>query len=103
MSRRWGWVFVALILLAVGIVVGFSMDWAQITGIKQVDKEGQLLKVEIHFSDGSMLIGYVKELGVSKEGTVYIGGPSRDYLYDAEGHIVGVYNYDHVSYMKVIK
>jgi len=103
MSRRWGWVFLALILLAVGLVIGFSTEWPQVTGTKQTDKDLPLLKVEIHFSDGSMLVGYVKELGISKEGTVYVGGLARDYLYDAEGHIVGVFNYDHVSYMKLIK
>lgn len=103
MSRRWGWAFLALALLVIGILAGWSMEWNGIIGGNQDDEQKPLLKVEIHFSDGSMLVGYVKELGVSKEGTIYVGGSSTNYLYDAGGHVIGVFNYSHVSYMKVIK
>ncbi|MGR6836086.1 hypothetical protein [Syntrophomonas erecta] len=64
--------------------------------------EPKLIKVEIVFTDDKKLVGYVKNLGVEDEGKVYVGGSSRNYLYDAAGNIIGSFNYQRVLYMKIL-
>jgi len=83
-----------------------------VAGCEQVDfskltlpsnrEQAQLIKVEIFFTDGATLIGYVKNLSIEPEGKVYVGGSSSNYLYDARGKIVGAYNYQRVLYIKII-
>ena len=100
--RRWQVAALVLLLMAAGLMVGCSLDLKSLTGKNEVPEPPQLLKVEIHFTDGEILRGYIRELGVSQEGTVYIGGSSASYLYDASGNVIGVYNYNRVLYMKLI-
>lgn len=66
------------------------------------DDVEKLIKVEIVFTDGEKLTGYVKDLGIEQNGKVYVGGSSLNYIYDAEGNVVGSYNYQRVVYMKII-
>jgi hypothetical protein len=101
-GRRWRVAALVLLLIAVGLMVGCSLDLKPLTDKTEDPEPPQLLKVEIHFTDGEVLRGYVRELGVSQEGTVYIGGSSANYLYDASGNVIGVYNYNRVLYMKLI-
>lgn len=62
-----------------------------------------LLKVEITFTDGQSLIGYVKQLGIEQQqGRVYVGGSSLNYLYNQKGEVIGSYNYQRVLYMMIM-
>lgn len=88
-----------LILL---IALGLGGCGLNIKDYTQRDDKSQLIKVEITFTDDETLTGYVKNLGVSKEGTVYVGGSSLNYLYDKNGNIIGSFNYQRVLYMIII-
>lgn len=88
-----------LLLLPLG---GCKYDFSQILGIPSGQSQAELFKVRIYFTDGQTIESYIKELGIHKEGKVYVGGSSLNYLYDAQGNIVGSYNYQRVLYIKVI-
>ncbi|NLC08201.1 MAG: hypothetical protein GX755_09610 [Syntrophomonadaceae bacterium] len=62
-----------------------------------------LTKVEVHFTGNSEpLVGYIKDLDVAKDGTVYQGGSSIARLYDQNGNLIAVFNYARVEYIKII-
>ncbi|MGI6648571.1 MAG: hypothetical protein ACOX5W_05745 [Bacillota bacterium] len=62
-----------------------------------------LTKVEVHFTGNSEpLVGYVKDLDVANDGTVYQGGSSIARLYDQNGNLIAVFNYARVEYIKII-
>ncbi|HPF43236.1 MAG TPA: hypothetical protein PKV15_00915 [Syntrophomonadaceae bacterium] len=90
--------FILLIALCIG---GCDFDPRDYWG-QDRDEKDQLIKVEIFFTDDEQLTGYVKNLGIEKDGTVYVGGSSLNYLYDKNGNIVGSFNYQRVLYMKII-
>lgn len=70
---------------------------------KKNDREQQdLIAVRIHFDRGDMVDGYVSELGVEKSGKLYAGGSSLSYIYDADGNVVGSFNYQRVTYMQIL-
>lgn len=91
-----------LVLLA-GLLAasGCSYDFKQLLEVRE--EEPPLLKVELHFANNDNLTGYVKSLGVEKDGEVYVGGASVNYLYDEKGQIIGSYNYAKVEYIKILK
>lgn len=90
-----------IILLLLFGVMGCNIDLSNV--ISEKDTTADLIKVEINFTDDKTLVGYVKELGIEqKGGKVYVGGSSLNYLYNKDGHVIGVFNYQRVLYMKVI-
>lgn len=90
--------FILLMALCIG---GCDFDVRDYFDQNRHDKD-QLIKVEIIFTDDQKLTGYVKNLGMEKDGTVYVGGSSLNYLYDKNGNIVGSFNYQRVLYMTII-
>jgi len=62
----------------------------------------ELIKAEIVFTDGERLEGYIKDLGIESDGKMYVGGSSLNYIYDADGNVVGSYNYQRVLYIKIL-
>lgn len=64
--------------------------------------EDQLIKARIVFTDGERLEGYIKSLGVEKDGIVYVGGSSLNYIFDQNGNIIGSYNYQRVLYITIL-
>lgn len=103
MKKRWRPVVAAWLVIVLVLLGGCSFDYRSLTGKKEKTQPPQLMKVEIRFTDGVTLTGYVKELAVSEEGVVYVGGASANYLYDARGKVIGVFNYNQVLYMKIIE
>ncbi|NPV27898.1 MAG: hypothetical protein HPY81_10820 [Firmicutes bacterium] len=64
----------------------------------------QLIKVEIHFTGSSEpIIGYVHDLDLAANGKIYSGGSSVYYLYDANGDLMAIANYQRIDYIKVVK
>lgn len=66
------------------------------------DDGEQLIKARIVFTDGEKIEGYIKNLGVEKDGIVYVGGSSLSYVYDKNGSITGAYNYQRVLYITIL-
>ncbi|HAA09561.1 MAG: hypothetical protein ACOX6F_08520 [Syntrophomonadaceae bacterium] len=97
--KKIGWLI--LMVLLVLMVNGCQFNWEQLTKRTNVDND-QLIRVEIVFTDDKTLIGYVKELAINPDSKVYVGGSSSNYLYDAKGNIVGVFNYQRVLYMTIL-
>ncbi|WP_061213758.1 hypothetical protein [Syntrophomonas wolfei] len=64
--------------------------------------EEQLIKVRIVFTDDQELETYIKNLGIDEKGKVYVGGSSLSYFYDANGKVLGSYNYQRVLYIEII-
>lgn len=94
------WVLTTLLLLIL-TMAGCKINFDQLF---QADKqEDQLIKVEIHFANNDNLTAYVKSLGVEKDGEVYVGGSSVNFLYDRKGTIIGSFNYAKVEYIKIIE
>ncbi len=92
-----GFLLVGLLALA-----GCNLDYKQLMQ-KSEPPEPELLKVEIYFTDKDHIPAYVKSLGIEKDGQVYTGGSSLNYLYDANGKIIGSFNYAKVEYIKIVK
>ncbi|HCF51092.1 MAG TPA: hypothetical protein DER60_12475 [Syntrophomonas sp.] len=69
---------------------------------RDLSQEPSLIKVRIHFDRGDTVDGYVYELGLEKSGKLYAGGSSISYIYDAQGNVVGSFNYQRVTYMEII-
>lgn len=90
-----------LILVLTLLIGGCNFDTNNIWNPGNGDQD-QLIKVEITFTDDQKLTGYVKNLGIEKDGVVYVGGSSLNYLYDSNGTIIGSFNYQRVLYMKII-
>lgn len=89
-------------MLLLGLMVsGCQFDVGQLTRPTEEEKD-QLIRVEIVFTDDKTLVGYVKELAIDPESKVYVGGSSANYLYDAGGNVVGVFNYQRVLYMNIL-
>lgn len=66
-------------------------------------QEEELIKVRIYFTDGVELSCYIKDLGIDKNAAVYVGGSSRNYIYDKDGKITGSYNYQRVLYIEILE
>ncbi len=93
--------FLLLLVLSFFLIGCEQVDFSKLT-LPSNREQVKLIKVEIFFTDGATLIGYVKNLGIEPEGKVYVGGSSTNYLYDARGKIIGAYNYQRVLYIKII-
>lgn len=91
----------AIVLLLGVLISGCQFDPGRLTRSAGEGDE-KLIRVEIVFTDDQTLIGYVKGLSIAPESKIYVGGSSTNYLYDAEGNIVGAYNYQRVLYMKIL-
>lgn len=100
MKKQLMWLSLLLILSLFSIGCE-QVDFTKLT-LPANREQVHLIKVEIFFTDGATLIGYVKNLGIDEEGKVYVGGSSSNYLYDASGKILGAYNYQRVLYIKII-
>ena len=83
-------------------ISGCSYDFSKILGSSAGSSEAELIKVDIHFTDGESIESYIKDLGIEQDAVVYVGGSSLNYLYDKQGNIVGSYNYQRVLYIKII-
>lgn len=93
---------VALLIIGLLAVAGCKYDYQQLLQ-KTEPSEPELLKVEIFFTSTQHITAYVKSLGIEKDGQVYVGGSSLNYLYDARGNIIGSFNYARVDYIKLVK
>lgn len=93
-----------VIILLIGLLAtaGCKLDFNQLLE-KTQKQEAELIKAEIHFTSNDYTVGYVKSLGVEKDGEIYIGGSSVNYIYDQKGKIIGSFNYARVEYIKIIK
>ncbi|MDD3853766.1 MAG: hypothetical protein PHD40_08980 [Syntrophomonadaceae bacterium] len=90
-----------LLVLSFFMIGCEQVDFSKLA-VPSTKEQAQFIKVEIFFTDGVTLIGYIKNLGIEPEGKVYVGGSSTNYLYDARGKVVGAYNYQRVLYIKII-
>lgn len=92
---------IGLLILSL-FITGCNTEIADLFPDKKNTAEN-LLRVEITFTDGQSLIGYVKQLGIEQQqGKVYVGGSSLNYLYNQKGEVIGSYNYQRVLYMMII-
>ncbi len=92
---------IGLLILSL-FITGCNTEIANIISDKKNTAEN-LLRVEITFTDGQSLIGYVKQLGIEQQqGKVYVGGSSLNYLYNQKGEVIGSYNYQRVLYMMIL-
>lgn len=89
------------LLLAMIFASGCDIDTGRLLQGDSTD-DVKLLKVKIYFTDGASLEAYIKDLGIEKDGTIYVGGSSLNYLYDRNGKIVGSYNYQRVLYIMLL-
>lgn len=92
---------IASLLIMLAFTCGCDTDWGRLLQSDSED-EAQLFKAMIYFTDGATLEAYIKELGIEKDGTIYVGGSSLNYLYDRNGKVIGSYNYQRVLYIKII-
>jgi hypothetical protein len=91
-----------VLLLMLLLLGGCNYDFSQILGLSSPSSQPELIKAKIHFTDGESLETYIKDLGIQQDGKVYVGGSSLNYLYDAQGNIIGSYNYQRVLYIKIV-
>ncbi|MBP1761267.1 MAG: hypothetical protein H6Q64_809 [Firmicutes bacterium] len=95
-----------IVLLFVFLLVTLSITGCQLNVQQLWQKtqpaEPELLNVEMHFTSGSVVYGYVKNLGIGEEDEVFNGGSSVCYIYDQQGKIIGTFNYSRLEYMKLI-
>lgn len=101
MLRKPKLLVVVVLLTGLLAAAGCNYDFKQLLQSRQ--EESPLIKVEIHFANNDNLTTYVKSLGVEKDGEVYVGGASVNYMYDEKGRIIGSYNYTKVEYIKILK
>ncbi|MDD4802610.1 MAG: hypothetical protein PHF24_06675 [Syntrophomonas sp.] len=80
---------------------GCNTDYKQLLPITGKQEE-PLIKVLIQFTDKEQIECYVRSLGLEKNGEIYIGGSSLNYMYDQEGRIIGSFNYQRVLFIKII-
>lgn len=93
---------VGIIMALAVFVLGCGMDINQLPGLNRSDIEDELIKVDIMFTDGQSLTTFVRSLGISNQGKVFVGGSSVSYFYDGNGNILGSYNYQRVLYMRIV-
>ena len=96
--KRIGMALVLLSLL-------FGLTGCQLPGIKQPAAEEPLAltRVEVYFTGNSEpLVGYVRDLDITKSGITLQGGSSVNYLYDQAGQVIAVFNYARVEYVKIL-
>lgn len=79
-----------------------NFDAKKLVKPRSAGDEEKLLKAEIVFSSEDKVVAYIKSLGIEKKGQVYVGGASLCYLYDAQGNVIGSYNYQKVLYIKIL-
>jgi hypothetical protein len=83
----------------------FGLTGCQLPVIKQPAAEESLplIRVEVYFTGNTEpLVGYVRDLNISKSGTLLQGGSSVNYVYDEAGQAIAVFNYARVEYIKVL-
>jgi hypothetical protein len=97
--KKVGWL--VLVLLLGAMVSGCQFNLGKLTKPVGADND-QLIRVQIVFTDDKTLTGYVKDLAINPDSKVYVGGSSTNYLYDAKGNVVGVFNYQRVLYMMIL-
>ena len=98
--KRKALIMVSIILLLF-LAAGCKVDWKSV--LPHEESKPELVKVEITFEGGKTLTGYLKDLQLEKDSVVFIGGVTSTNLYDARGNIVGVFNYNRVLFIKVLK
>ncbi|MEN6326987.1 MAG: hypothetical protein ABFD18_12385, partial [Syntrophomonas sp.] len=81
---------------------GCNFDAKKLIKPSTTADEEKLFKAEIVFSSQDKVRAYIKSLGIEKQGQVYVGGASLCYLYDAQGKVIGSYNYQKVLYIKIL-
>ncbi len=81
---------------------GCNFDAKKLIKPSTTADEEKLFRAEIVFSSQDKVVAYIKSLGVEKNGQVYVGGASLCYLYDAQGKVIGSYNYQKVLYIKIL-
>lgn len=101
MKRR-GFALMLIMLLMTLALSGCQNLQIQDLFKKNSNDQPRLISVRIHFDRGDMVEGYVSELGVEKSGKLYAGGSSLSYIYDAQGNVVGSFNYQRVTYMQIL-
>ncbi len=83
----------------------FGLTGCQLPVIKQpaAEESMPLFRVEVYFTGNTEpLVGYVRDLDISKSGILLQGGSSVNYVYDQTGQVIAVYNYARVEYIKVL-
>lgn len=83
----------------------FGLTGCQLPVIKQpvAEESLPLIRVEVYFTGNTEpLVGYVRDLNISKSGTLLQGGSSVNYVYDEAGQAIAVFNYARVEYIKVL-
>ncbi|HPT68929.1 MAG TPA: hypothetical protein PKW50_02205 [Syntrophomonas sp.] len=101
MMKKTSIVLLLVFLLAALSITGCKLNIQQLWQ-KTQPAEPELLNVEMHFTNGDVVYGYVKSMGIADEGEVYNGGSSINYFYDQQGKIIGSFNYSRLEYMKLI-
>ncbi|NLK51295.1 MAG: hypothetical protein GX295_02450 [Syntrophomonadaceae bacterium] len=100
-NKKWLIAKIGLILLMLSISMGLLTGCELPFKTKAAEPEPVLIPVEVHFTGNSEpLVGYVKDLDVVRDGTVYQGGPSTCRLYNQNGEWIAVFNFARTEYVK---
>jgi len=99
MRKSWV-VFAFLLLILLLCTIGCDFDARNL--ISSSKDQNNFVKVEIVFTDGQKLITYLKDLGIESNARVYVGGASTNYFYDAQGNVIGAFNYQRVLYIRIL-
>jgi hypothetical protein len=101
MARKARIGLLVVFLLAALYITGCKLNIQQLWQKAQPD-EPELMNVEMHFTSGEVVYGYVKSMGIANDDDVFNGGNSICYIYDQKGKIIGSFNYSRLEYMKLI-
>jgi hypothetical protein len=92
-----------LSLVALLILGGCKFQTANLFNNSSKGEEQKLVKAEITFTNGQTIVTYLSSLGIDPKAQVYVGGSSANYMYDEHGNVTGVFNYQQIIYIKVLK
>ena len=94
---------ICLLLAGSLFIGGCKFQTASLFNNSSAEEGQKLIKVEITFTNNQKIVTYINNLGIDRNAQVYVGGSSANYMYDEHGNVVGVFNYQQIIYIKVLK
>ena len=93
------------LFILLGLILIFAALW-KVSGVELTRHNHQLMSNLIYarmvFSDNESITGYITGLGIEKDGRLFAGGSSCNYVYDKDGQVVGAFNYQRLLYIEII-